>query len=305
MNFIKGIATDGVLIAVIAHGLIGISLVWDKVLLKKKGMQNLLAYVFWLGVISIFGVILVFFGFKLPPFKLAALAFAAGLLDLIASFFYYSALKSGEASDELAAMGGFGPVLTALISIPLLNTTIGGDLTGFLLLTLGGFTMFFAEKVPLKKILPKILLAAGGFGLMNVLQKIVFNHTNFVSGYVFFTLGTFFGSIVLLIPPSWRHQIFQTSEEVKPKSKFWYMFNRFLAGVGSFLVVYALSHASPSIVQAISGTRYAVIFIGAYMITRFRPSWFREDFTGRALIAKVTGTCLVIAGLVLVGLHGE
>jgi uncharacterized membrane protein len=226
------------------------------------------------------------------------------LLDLIASFFYYSALKSGEVSDELAAMGGFGPVLTALISIPLLKTTIGGDLTGFVLLTLGGFTMFFAEKVALKKMLPRILLAAGGFGLMNVLQKIVFNNTNFVSGYVFFTMGTFFGSIALLIPPSWRDQIFETSEEVKPRSKFWYLFNRFLAGVGSFLVVYALSHTSPSLVQAISGARYAVIFIGAYVITIFRPSWFREDFTGRALIAKVAGTCLVIAGLVLVGLHG-
>jgi drug/metabolite transporter (DMT)-like permease len=171
-------------------------------------------------------------------------------------------------------------------------------------MTLGGFTMFFAEKVPLKKMLPKILLAAGGFGLMNVLQKIVFNNTNFVSGYVFFTLGTFFGSLAMLIPPSWRRQIFEHSEEAKPRSKFWYMFNRFLAGVGSFLAVYALSHASPSVVQAISGTRYAVIFLGAYLITKFRPSWFREDFTGRALIAKVAGTCLVIAGLVLLGLHG-
>ncbi|HEX4230164.1 MAG TPA: EamA family transporter [Bryobacteraceae bacterium] len=304
MNFIKSIATNGILIALIAHGLIGISLVWDKVLLKRKGTQNLLAYVFWLGVISIFGVVLVFFGFKWPTYKLAALAFTAGLLDLIASFFYYSALKSGEASDELAAMGGFGPVLTALISIPLLKTTIGGDLAGFILLTLGGFTMFFAEKVPLRKMLPKIVLAAGGFGLMNVIQKIVFNNTNFVSGYVFFTLGTFFGSIALLIPPSWRRQIFETSEEVQPTSKFWYMFNRFLAGIGSFLVVYALSHTSPSLVQAISGARYAIIFLGAYMITQFRPSWFREDFTGRALVAKVAGTCLVIAGLVLVGLHG-
>ena len=304
MDFIKGIATNGFLIALIAHSLIGISLVWDKVLLKRKGTQNLFAYVFWLGAISIFGSVLVFFGFKWPGFKLAGLAFASGLLDLIASFFYYSALKSGEASDELAAMGGFGPVLTALISIPLLKTTIGGSLTGFILMTLGGFTMFFAEKVPLKKMLPRIVLAAGGFGLMNVLQKIVFNHTNFVSGYVFFTLGTFFGSMALLVPPSWRRQVFETSEKAQPRSRFWYMFNRFLAGVGSFLVVYALSHASPSIVQAISGARYAVIFIGAYLITKFKPLWFHEDFTGRALIAKVAGTCLVIAGLVLVGLQG-
>jgi uncharacterized membrane protein len=240
----------------------------------------------------------------MPGLKLAGIAFTAGLLDLLASFFYYSALKSGEASEELAATGGFAPVATALISIPLLKAPVGGELTGFILMTAGGFTMFFAEKAPLKKMLPKVVLAAAGFGMMNVLQKIVFNQTNFVSGYVFFTLGTFVGSIAMLIPPSWRCQIFQSSGQAPPKRKFWYMLNRFLAGVGSFLAVYALSLAVPSLVQAISGIRYVIIFVGAYLITRFKPSWFREDFHGWVLVTKTIGTCLVIAGLVIVGLHG-
>ncbi|MBV9441227.1 MAG: hypothetical protein JO217_00900 [Acidobacteriaceae bacterium] len=194
---------------------------------------------------------------------------------------------------------------TALIAIPLLGAHIGGDLTGFLLLTAGGFLMFFAEKSPLRKMLPKILLAAGGFGLMNVLQKIVFNQTNFVSGYVFFTAGTWVGSLALLIPPSWRRQIFRTSEKAEPRSKVWYMLNRFLAGVGSFLVVFAISRASPSIVQAISGIRYVTVFLGAYLITKCKPSWFREDFRGWTMVTKVVATGLVISGLVLVGIHSR
>ncbi|HEY3454342.1 MAG TPA: EamA family transporter [Bryobacteraceae bacterium] len=296
---------SGLLLATLAHLLIGISLVWDKVLLERKETRKLIPYVFWLGAISIFGLVLIPFGFKPPPFRLAALSFTAGLLDLIASFFYYSALKSGEASEELAAMGGFGPVITALISIPLLKEPIGEDVIGFALMSAGGFAMFFAEKLPFRKILPKILIAAGGFGLMNVLQKIVFNQINFVSGYVWFTLGTFIGSIALLVPPSWRNEIFQVSEKAQPKSKFWYMFNRILAGVGSFLVVLAISRATPSIVQSVSGLRYVTIFAGAYLISRFKPFWFREDFNGWTLLVKTTGTGLVIAGLILAGLHGK
>ena len=66
MNFIKEVALDGILIAIIAHGLIGISLIWDKVLLERRGTENLVSYVFWLGAISVFGLVLIPFGFKLP-----------------------------------------------------------------------------------------------------------------------------------------------------------------------------------------------------------------------------------------------
>lgn len=304
MPFIKSLISNGFLIATLSHGLVGMSLVWDKVLLNRPMTKNLLSYVFWLGAISIFGLALIPFGFKWPPLEWAAIGFASGLLDLIASFFYYWALKAGEASDELAAMGGFAPVATALIAIPLLDQPIGGQLAGFALMTAGGFIMFFAEKRPLRTMLPKIVLAASGFGLMNVLQKVTFNHINFVTGFVFYTLGTTAGALLMLVPPDWRRQIFEHSEEAPPKSKAWYMANRFTAGVGSFLGVYAVSLTNPAVVEAISGFRYVVVFIGAYAITQLRPSWFREDFRPRVLIAKATATALVVAGLVLTGLRG-
>jgi drug/metabolite transporter (DMT)-like permease len=304
MNVLKSVFLNGVASAILAHGLIGASLVWDKVLLQKRETKNLLSYVFWLGAISFFGLALIPFGFKLPTWQQASMGFAAGVLDLIASFFYYWALKAGEASDELAAMGGFSPVATALIAFPLLKQPFGGNMTGFIIMTLGGFTMFFAEKQPLKKMLPKIMIASAGFGMTNVLQKIVFNETNFVTGYVFFTLGTFVGALALLVPPDWRRQIFEHSEEATPRSKFWYMVNRFLAGLGSFLVVFAVSRASPTLVEAISGVRYVIIFLGAYGITKLRPQWFCEDFGLRALTFKAIATCLVVAGLVLLGLNG-
>jgi uncharacterized membrane protein len=295
---------NGVLIAIIAHGLVGISLVWDKVLLKRKGMQSLASYVFWLGAISIFGLLLIPFGFKMPSGKIAAIALAAGFCDLLATWFYYAALKAGEASDEVAAMGGFTPVATVALSIPLLGVNLDGQLLGFALMTVGGFIMFFAEQIPLRRMLPLVIPAAVIFGLTNVLQKIAFNHAQFVSGYVFFTIGTFAGSMALLLRPTWRRDIFKHSEEAAPRSKAGYMINRFLAGIGSFLVVFAISKASPSVVEAIAGVRYVIIFVCAYAITQWRPSWFRENFGRRALIVKAVGTGFVVAGLILVGLHG-
>lgn len=295
---------NGVLIAIVAHGLIGVSLVWDKILLQRKRMQNLASYVFWLGAISIFGLLLIPFGFQMPSTKTAVLAIVAGFCDLVATWFYYAALKAGEASEEVAAMGGFTPVATVLISIPLLGVNLQGQLIGFAVMTAGGFVMFFAEQMPLKQMLPRVGMAAALFGMTGVLQKIAFNEAKFVSGYVFFTIGTFAGAMALLLRPTWRRQIFQNSEDAPPRSKAGYMMNRFVAGVGSFLVVFAVSRTSPSMVEAISGVRYVIIFVGAYAITKMHPSWFREDFRRRALFIKVLGTGLVVAGLILVGLHG-
>jgi uncharacterized membrane protein len=296
---------SGVLMAIIAHGSIGLSLVWDKVLLERPGTRNLFSYVFWLGAMSIFGVLLVPFGYKTPGFGVICLAFIAGVLNLVGAFFYYAALKAGEASETLSIMGGFSPVATAVIGSALLTVQLTKlELLGFALMTGGGFIMFFSERPAIQKLLPPLLLASGIMGLVNVLEKLVYNQTNFVSGYVWFTIGTFAGAMALLIVPSWRVQIFTESEQANPRSRFWYFVNRFVSGVGSFLTFYAISLTKPAIVDAISGVRYVVIFLGALLLTEFKPDWLRENFSGWQLVTKSIATAMVVAGLVVVGLSG-
>ncbi len=298
-------ARDGVFIAIIAHGLIGISLVWDKILLRQPETKNLVSYVFWLGFISIFGLLLIPFGFHMPALWIAGLGVLAGVLNLVANYFYYAALKAGEASQTLAIMGGFSPVATALIGIPLLKKHLAGaSLLAFALMTAGGFVMFFSERVPIRKLLVHVLAASVAFGMCNVFQKVVFDNTDFIPGYVFFTIGTFLAAVALLVRPSWRQQIFKTSEEAEPRNRFWYFVNRFMAGVGSFLIFYAISLTNPALVDAITGVRYVIIFLGAYLITRLRPCWLQENFQGFVLVGKALATLLVVAGLVLLGLHG-
>lgn len=69
---------NGVFIAIMARGLIGASLLWDKILLRNPATKSLLSYVFWLGSISVFGVALVPFGYEKAPMGALALAFGAG-----------------------------------------------------------------------------------------------------------------------------------------------------------------------------------------------------------------------------------
>lgn len=299
LDFLK----NGIFIAIVAHGLIGISLIWDKVLLGKPGTQNLFSYIFWLGTMSVFGVCLVPFGYNSPPIQMIVIAFVAGVIHLVGVFFYYAALKRGEASETLAVMGGFSPVATAAISFALLSRQMTGhELLGFGLMTAGGFVMFFSEKLSLRRLLPPVLLASGLLGLVNVLEKVVYDRTNFVSGYVWFTIGTFAAAMSLALRRSWRGQIFSESGNDNSRNRFWYFVNRFISGVGSFLIFYAISLAHPAIVDSISGVRYAIIFIGTLLLTKFRPRWLTEDFHRWKMLTKSVATGLVVAGLVIIGL---
>lgn len=297
---------SGFLIAVVAHGVIGISLVWDKILLKETRSKSVVNYVFWLGALSVFGCLVAVLGMKMPDARTTLIACAAGSTDLIASYFYYQALNSGEASQTLAIMGGFGPAATALIALPLLGTIISGlALTGFILATVGGFMMFLAESISVRKVLPAVLFSAGLFGLSNVLQKMAFNKTTFVAGYVFFSIGTFLTALIFLARRSWRREIFMQSREARPRSKFSYFSNRVVSGVGALLVVLAISKTRPEVVSAIAGLRYAIVFGCAYALTRWKPEWLSEEFSGRALAIKSIATALIIAGLVVMGLGGN
>ncbi len=294
---------NGFLIATVAHALIGISLIWDKILLRRPQTSDVVNYVFWLGAMSILGLCLIPFGFRMPSLSLAALAFGAGVVHLVANYFYYATLKSGEASQTLAIMGGFSPLATFFIGLALLNQPFGGfSGWGFGLMVAGGFLMFLSEHINVKRVLALTLVAAAAFGLTNVLQKMAFDQTNFVTAYVFFTIGTAAGALFLLVKKSWRERIFRRSEEASSKSKLWYFANRFISGVGSFLIFLAISRAHPAIVAAIAGLRYVIIFLGAYLITKYYPRWLKEHFAGWPLIAKSIGTGLIVAGLITVGL---
>lgn len=296
---------NGVFIAAIAQAMVGLTLVWDKVLLKQTHSQSVVNYVFWLGAIGIFGCLVGVFGLKMPAPGIALIGLTSGAVDLIGSWAYYKALRAGEASQTLAIMGGFGPLATALIAKPLLKEQLhGASVWGFAILVAGGFMMFLSNKIDVRKMLPLVVMGAGMLGLSNVLQKMAFDSLGFPTGFVLFSLGEFFLALLFLVRGSWRRQIFKQSTQAQPRNKVAYFVNRFFNGLGAFLISFALSRAHPALVSALSGLRYATIFVAVYLLTKYKPGWLREVFSGWTLATKVIATLLVIAGLAVVGSAG-
>lgn len=295
---------SGILVAIAAQIFIGASLVFDKVLLKNRPTAATLTYVFWIGILEGTAIFLAPFGFNFPPLPVILLALGVGVVYLAALFFYYLALKFGEASQSLAIVGGFAPIATLFFSNLIMNARLNiAQEVALGFLVVGGFILFFSEKVNFRKILPWVLLSSTCFGLANNLEKEVFNQTNFISGFVSLKVSVLLVTLALLLIPKWREHIVFHAKIAAAKHKLLYFGNRALAGIGSILVFYAISLAHPALVDGIGGLRFVVIFFLALCLTKFKPSWLKERFDARSVALKAVATFVVAAGLLGLGLQ--
>jgi len=283
------------LVAVAAQFILGTSAVFDKSILKR-GFLDPWAYTFWLGVLGFFSVVLLPFGFQAISAPLVLLSFASGAVFILAILTMFLSLHRGYASETLPVIGGFSPVFTLFISFLLLKDQLTlVDLVGFAFLVVGGLLLFLSagKRVGVKSI-SLIILSAALFGLSNVLAKIVFDNTNFITGFFFIKFGAALAVLTFLFYPRLRVSIAASRKESVPKNQFLYITNRAYAGLGSILLYVAIFLAHPALVDATQSLRYIVIFFA---------SWFllKEVSKGKALAGKIIATFLVIAGFLWLG----
>ena len=284
------------LVAILAQIVLGTSAVFDKFLLRRKFFDPLV-YTFWLGLLGIFALIILPFGFGLLSLNTIAIAIIAGALFVLAMLFLFYSLDYSEASATLPVIGGFSPVFTLIIGYFLMGSFLGfGELSAFFFLVLGGVVLFLVEKKELR-FLSFIFITASAlsFGLSNVLSKIVFQAGPFVPGFVWIKIGGVIFVLFLLLRQSFRQRIFSSSRQAKTKYHFLYFANRVYAGAGSILVYFAISLAHPAIVDATQSLKYIVIFFCARLL-------LKERFKGKILAGKIIATIFIAFGILWLGL---
>lgn len=297
---------SGVTIAFLAQIFIGVSLVIDKIFFGESGERRVIPYVFWISIMSSFGLIFFFFGFKLPTAETLGLSFLAALSFLLMLICYYKVLSIGEATEAIPIVGGFAPLATYLAGSMLEFSPLNAaEAAGFSLLIAGGFILFFSDRSKILKIIPWTLVASAFTGSTNVLEKLVFQNTeNFATGYALMKSATLIIGISMFALPYFRKNIFNESRDTAKEKRILYFVNRAVAGTGSLLIFYAIKLENhPAIVESINGARYIIVFILAYVITMLRPDILNETIHGRKAFLKITATLLILSGLTGLGLQ--
>ncbi|MEK7134539.1 MAG: hypothetical protein AAB819_02335 [Patescibacteria group bacterium] len=298
-----------VLISVIAYFLSGANSVIDKYLLHRSIPQPLV-YAFYVGVFSIFSVIIAPFGLAWPGFEHFLYAIGVGIVFLCALIAFFIALKADEASRIVALVGGATPGFILVLSIFVFGITpTHKELFALAFLVFG--TVVISTRRNQKCSLIEFhkhecvqsteiaLLAALLFALFFVSAKFVFNSQEFISGFVWTRIGSFLGALLLLLIPFVRRQIFHTTKNVKAKMGALFVINKTLAGVAFFLLNYAIAIGNIALVNALEGVKYLFILAIMLIITRKLPTVFAEEITPFVLIQKTVAVVSIALGLVV------
>ncbi|MBU6414893.1 DMT family transporter [Patescibacteria group bacterium] len=278
-------------IAVIAQTIFGTSNIFDKLFLNRS-VPDPFVFTFWLGMLELFGLALVPFGFVAIPLHVILVALLSGAVFIVSLFFLYSALSRGGAFDTLLVNGIFYALATLAFSAGFLHNTFAfSDWVGFLLLLSGSVVFFFAEPKTFR-LAPNlfIFVSACLMALSTVLGKIVFLQSPFITGFVWIKTGGFLFTLLFLLAPSLRRRIMEMTLDLKISNRMLYLANRAYAGLGTVLVDYAISLGPPALVTSVEGYKFVVIFVAGWFL-------LGERFYGKALVGKIIATILVVAGL--------
>jgi len=305
-------------IAVIAYFLVGLEVILDKFLLTSNKVSHPSIYAFYVGMMSLFALFLIPFGFHLISLKQVILSIIPGVIFLYGILSLFFAINKSEASRVMPVVGAVIPVVTFLLSIFFLAERLRLiQIIGVVALIIGG--IFISFEFPLKNKnkffigFRYSIIAGVMLGIAFTWFKHFFEHDNFSNVFIWTRLGLFFGAASLLLVKPWRAKIlnsfggFRNPQKEHYKTGSLFVVNKALGGVGSIMTNYAISLGSVTIVNALVSTEYVFILLFGLALSFKFPKIFQEKESALDITQKVVSIFVITLGIILISIkfkHG-
>jgi len=295
------------LFAIAGYFLYAFVTVINKFLLRQPATTRPLVFTFWVGILSIFVLVLAPFGLSWPGWAAFVYDLILGLIFFVYLFTFYRALDINEASRTAPVIGGLMPILVLLFSWLFLNESLTWlQIFAFLMLISGGFIISLEKSRGsiheglrgIKTIALAILLGA----VYMVLIKYAFTQQGFINGFIWSRFGLAAAALAILLRPGWRKMIFSSARQVSGGLGSLLVSGKLLAALGSLLVHLAVAQGSVSIVSAMAGAEYIFLFFIVLLLSKKFPQILKERLNAGVIAQKIIAILLVGAGLAILAI---
>ncbi len=298
-----------IIIAAIGYFFLATTFILDKYILSRTAVAKPSVYAFYSTIIMWGALILIPFSSEywnvvdIGIGLLSGVAFGFGLYTL------YLAVKGGEASHVNPISGATVILVTYVLSHVFLYEQLPAvQLCGIGLLILASLFLSYEATARTRGFHIGYLWAIVSgmfFAASHVSSKYLYGIHDFLPALGWTRAGTGILGIVLLFVPAVRRDLhmrfFEKTKNVPKNHSLFLVWTAKVAGiVAVVLIQYAAALGSVTVVQAMSGLQYALMFVAIYVLSRWFPRMFREYFSRRELVLQITGIILVIMGSIFI-----
>lgn len=291
------------IIALVGYLLLAIVSILDKLIVSKSVKP--VVYTFY-STIFMFGALLALpiIGFNFLHSIDLLWAIVSGVSFGLALWTLFLALDKGEASHINPFNGGLITIFIFLFSFIFLNEQLNSlQYFGIAILVFASLLLSFEKSKKHSGFhigFVWAILSALFFAVSHVSVKYLYGQYDFWTAFIWSraTIGLV-GLFLLLFPSVWKSF---GRKEKKPKtyakkhSLFIIFSNKITSILAVILLQYAMSIGSVTIVGAMSGVQFVLMFIMIYLLTKFVPKIFKEYFTKREIILEIIALIFVIIG---------
>lgn len=294
------------IVALIGHIGNAFVLISDKAFVQKL-LPDPQALAFISGASGIFTFVLIPWFLVPAPLVVIAAGIFSGILFITGLVIFFTALRQDEVSRVVPAMGSMIPLFTFGLSVGILGEVLAGKfLWAFILLSIGGLLIAFRSfadifsRLVLARFLLEIL-AAFLFASAAVFQKYAFNGTEDISAFLWSRIGAAAAAVPLIGYTSVRRRIadFTRTAVGKPEVGVFYVSSQIMSGLIPLITTAAIALGNVSLVNALQGVQYVILFILAIFFSRRWPQIFAEKVSRKIFLQKSIATVLIATGLAL------
>jgi drug/metabolite transporter (DMT)-like permease len=304
---------DWLLVAIIAYFLIALESILDKFLLSSQRVGHPATYAFYSGLLSLAAFLLFPLGFHLVSLQMAWQEILAGAIFTFGILFIFFAIKNSEASQVIPVVGATTTIITYVLSFIFLGEHLSVfKFWGIVALIVGGLLIsldFSTQR--LKHFFDGFLFSIlAGFFMAVAFTwfKRFYEVDNFLNVYIWTRIGLMLGACSFFLYAPWRKVIWSSLTKFKKpqnqdrRSGILFVGTKALGGIGSFLINYAISLGSVTIVNALVSVEYVFIFGLAYLFFKRVGKIFAEKRDRATLIRKFIAVGIIAVGMFWISL---
>jgi len=275
--------------------------VLDKFLLANR-IKNYYSYAVITGGIWLTAaiIILLIVGFPQMTTKVLFFAILSGILYGLMAWVYYHMITHAEVS-RVVGMAYLSVAVTAIFSYIFLKETLPMFKYVAILLAIIGTIILGIEKTPKKirfnHVFKLLLLYVFIMGIIGVMEKYILNY---ITSWELFALLNIVTGIVLLLPvfrKQIREDLPNTAKNIIP-----IIIIQIISITAYAAYLKAASLQKISIIFSIGTLQPVYVFVVMLLLSIFTPHLLKEIITPKAIIQKIIGIGLVVAGVVVLSL---